>query len=50
MDGSALNWSEQHTLRELMSEDLLFAKLSEPEIIVINFDMGEWDYNRAWEK
>ena len=26
VDGSTLNWCEQHTLRELMSEDLLFAK------------------------
>ena len=25
-DGSALNWYEQHALREMMSEDLLFAK------------------------
>ena len=35
---SAVDWCEQqqHTLRELMSEDLLFAKISEPEI--------------AWEK
>ena len=32
VDGSVLNWYEQHTLRELMSEDLLFAKISEPEI------------------
>ena len=38
MDGSALNWCEQHTLRKLMSEDLLFAKISEPEMTVINFD------------
>ena len=38
MDGSALNWCEQHTLRELMSEDLLFAKISEPGMTVINFD------------
>ena len=38
VDGSALNWCEQHTLRELMSEDLLFEKLSEPEMTVINFD------------
>ena len=38
VDGSALNWCEQHTLRELMSEDLLFAKISEPEMTVINFD------------
>ena len=36
--GSALNWCEQHGLRELMSEYLLFAKISEPEMTVINFD------------
>ena len=39
VDGSALNWCEQHTLRELMSEDLLFAKISKPEMTVINFDV-----------
>ena len=38
VDGSALNWCEEHVLRELMSEDLLFAKISEPEMTVINFD------------
>ena len=38
VNGSVLNWCEQHTLRELMSEDLLFAKISEPEMTVINFD------------
>ena len=38
VDGSALNWCGQHVLRELMSEDLLFAKISEPEMTVINFD------------
>ena len=38
VDRSALNWCEQHVLRELMSEDLLFAKISEPEMTVINFD------------
>ena len=49
VDGWALNWYEQHALRELMSEDLLFAKISEPEMTVINFDdhfrdrMGEVD-------
>ena len=37
-DGSALNWCEQHVLRELMSEDLLFAKISEPEMTVVKFD------------
>ena len=49
VDGSALNWCEQHVLRELMSEDLLFAKISEPEMTVVNFHdhfrdcMGEVD-------
>ena len=49
VDGSALNWCEQHVLRELMSEDLLFAKITEPEMTVVNFDdhfldqMGEVD-------
>ena len=38
VDGSALNCCEQHVLRELMSEDLLFAKISEPETTVISFD------------
>ena len=38
LDGSSLNWCEQHTLRELMSEDLLFAKISELEMTVMNFD------------
>ena len=38
MHGSAPNWCDQHVLRELMSEDLLFAKISEPEMTVINFD------------
>ena len=49
VDESALNWCEQHVLRELMSKNLLFAKISEPEMTVINFDdhfrdcMGEVD-------
>ena len=49
VDGSALNWCEQHELRELKSEDLLFAKISEREMTVVNFDdhfcdcMGEVD-------
>ena len=49
VNGSALNWCEHHVLRELMSEILLFAKISEPEITVVNFDdhfcdrMGEVD-------
>ena len=38
VDGSALNWCEQHVLRELMSEDLLFSKISKPEMTVVNFD------------
>ena len=60
VDGSALNCCEQHALREIMSEDLLFAKISEPEMTVINFDdnshdcMGEVDrghievFSRLW--
>ena len=49
VDGTTLNWCEQHALRELMSEGLLFAKISEPERTVINFDdhfrdrMGKMD-------
>ena len=49
VDGSVLNWCEQHVLRELMSEDLLFGKIAEPEMTVVNFDdhfrdrMGEVD-------
>ena len=35
VDGSALNWCEQHALREMMSDDLIFAKT---ETTVINFD------------
>ena len=38
VDGSALHWCEQNVLQELMSEDLLFAEISEPEITGINFD------------
>ena len=38
VDCSALNWCEQHVLRELMSEYLLFAKIAEPEMTVSNFD------------
>ena len=38
VEGSALNWCEQRALPEIMSEDLLFAKTSEPEMTVINFD------------
>ena len=49
VEGSAVNWCEQHVLRELMSEHLLLAKISEPEMTVISFDdhfrdrMGEVD-------
>ena len=49
VDASELNWCEHRVLRELMTEDLLFAKISEPEMTVVNFDdhfrdcMGEVD-------
>ena len=38
VDGSVLNWCEQHVLQELMSQDLLFGKIAEPEKTVVNFD------------
>ena len=38
VDGSALNWCEQSVLGEFMNEDLLFVKISEPEMTAINFD------------
>ena len=49
VDGSALNCCDQSVLRKFMSEDLLFVKISEPEITAKNFDdhlrdrMGEVD-------
>ena len=36
VDGSALKWCEQNVLRELMSDDLLFPKISEPEMTAVN--------------
>ena len=50
VDGSVLNWCEQHVLRELMSGDLLFAKISEPEMTVINFDDHFHDRMREVER
>ena len=38
VDGNALIWCGQHALREMMSEDVLFAKISESEMTVINYD------------
>ena len=38
VDGSALNWCEQRVLRELMREDILVARISDPEMTVLNFD------------
>ena len=38
VDGSILNWCEQNELRELMSEDLLFAKIAEPEMTAVSFN------------
>ena len=49
VDGGILNWCEQNVLRELMSEDLLFAKIAEPDMTALNFNdhfrdrMGEVD-------
>ena len=49
VDGSALNWCEHHTMRELMSEDLLFAKISEPEMTVISFAFDDHFRDRMGE-
>ena len=38
VDGSTLNWCEQRTTRDLMSDELLFAKISESEMTIINLD------------
>ena len=38
VDGSILNWCEQNVLRELMSENLLFAKIVEPDMTAVNFN------------
>ena len=37
VDGSLLNWCEQHVLRELMRK-IYFGKIAEPEMKVVNFD------------
>ena len=50
VDGSALNKCEQHVLRELMSEDLLFAKILEPDMTVVNFDDHFRDRMREVER
>ena len=50
VDGSTLNKCEQHVLRELMSEDLLFAKISEPDMTVVNFDHHFRDRMREVER
>ena len=45
VDGSILNWFEQNVLRELMSEDLLFAKLAEPDMTAVTsmiLSVTEW--------
>ena len=39
VDGNVLNWCEQHVLRELMSEDLLFGKIAEPKMTVVNIEV-----------
>ena len=49
VDGIILNWCEQNALRELMSEDLVIAKIAEPDLTAVNFNylfrdrMGEVD-------
>ena len=33
MDGSTINWCKQNALREALSEDLLYAKIAEPDMV-----------------
>ena len=37
LDGTALNWCRQEDLRARMSETVLFGKIKDPELIVLNF-------------
>ena len=37
-DRSTLNWCEQNVPRELMSVDLLFTKIAEPDMTAVNFN------------
>ena len=38
LDGTALNWCRQEDLRARMSETVLFGKIKDPELIVLNFN------------
>ena len=38
VDRSILNWCEPNVLRELLSEDLLFAKIAKPDMTADNFN------------
>ena len=45
VEGSVLNWCEQNMVRELMSEDLICAKIAEPDMTAVNFNdhsVTEW--------
>ena len=37
LDGTAMNWCRKEDLRALMSETVLFGKIKDPELIVLNF-------------
>ena len=49
VDGSTFNWCEQNVLRKLMREDVLFAKIAQPDMTASKFNnhlrvrMGEAD-------
>ena len=45
-----MTYALQHVLRELMSEDLLFGKIAEPEIMVVMFDDHFRDRMREVER
>ena len=49
VDGSELNWCEQHALRELMSEDLLFAKTTKSEMTGREVERGHIEvFPKLW--
>ena len=46
LDGTALNWCRQEDLRARMSETVLFGKIKDPELIVLNF-RGQLQFKMA---
>ena len=47
LDGTALNWCGQEKLRARMSETVLFGKVKDPELMVLNF-RGQLQCKMGW--